>query len=246
MHQGHTTQRTDNIHHTSRTNHTSSHNHCSVTTMKKEHIHFHYLLTTAQTSCTNQKESMYVTLQDAKIVTSIQHEMSTQCAITDRDNSDCDRDNSSECKRKEERESVEMMAELVEGERGEEGEEREAVEVTEEEELSIKIGKPERGGDLEPHCEQWYFPTLLPPACKQGYFSLSATISPRPHTIQAFPSNISALVEQQTPNILPHSNPVSSTPLSSVPLFVSIHKKSDELVTGVNIPFCLYRRKARV
>ena len=161
----------------------------------------------------------------------------------------CVRENCSESKRKEgegeERESVEFAAVLVDGERGEEGEEREAVEVVEEEELSIKMRQPESGGDLEPHCEQWCLPTLLLPACKQGNHNipLSATISPRPHTVQAFPSNTSASVEQQTPNSLPHSNPVSFTPLSSVHLFnTALHKKCDELVTGVNIPFCLGER----
>ena len=141
-------------------------------------------------------------------------------------------------------------AELVEGEG--EGEEGEVVEMVEDEMHVIKLGKPVMDGGHEPRQEQWCLPglNLLPPACKSGnhspHFLLTATIIPCPLAaapVLPFPGKSSASMTQQTPHSLPHSNPVSSTPPSSVhssDSTISVHEKFDELVTGVSIPVCLH------
>ena len=141
-------------------------------------------------------------------------------------------------------------AELVEDK--EEGEEEEVVEMVGGEMQVIKQGIPGMDGGHEPHQEQWCLPdlNLLPPACKSGnhspHFSLTATINPRPLAaapVLPFPGKASASMTQQAPHSLPHSNPVSSTPPSSVhssDSAISVHEKFEELVTGVTIPVRLH------
>ena len=137
-------------------------------------------------------------------------------------------------------------AELVEG-KGEE-EEEEVGEMVGDEMQVIKLEIPGMDGGHEPHQEQWCLPdlNLLPPACKSGnhspHFPLKATINPRPLAaapVLPFPGKASASMTQQGPHSLPHSDPVSSTPPSSVhssDFALSVHEKFEELVTGVTIP----------